>query len=99
MATEVAAGTARRSIKSLRSRTAWKALQTHYKQIRGLHLRRLFAEDPRRGERLTLEDVGLYLDYSKNRITDETIRLLVQLAEESGLRSRIDAMFSGKKLT
>ena len=98
MATEVAAGTARRSIKSLRSRTAWKALQTHYKQIRGLHLRRLFAEDPRRGERLTLEDVGLYLDYSKNRITDETIRLLVQLAEESGLRSRIDAMFSGEKI-
>jgi glucose-6-phosphate isomerase len=73
-------------------------LQAHYKQIRGLHLRRLFAEDPQRGERLTLEDVGLYLDYSKNRITDETIRLLVQLAEESGLRSRIDAMFSGEKI-
>jgi glucose-6-phosphate isomerase len=77
---------------------AWKALDAHYKKVRKLHLRRLFAEDPQRGERLTAEAVGIYLDYSKNRITDETVVLLLQLAEESGLRSRIDAMFRGEKI-
>ena len=82
----------------LTARRAWKALAAHYEQVRELHLRQLFAADPRRGERLTAEAVGLYLDYSKNRITDETLRLLLQLAEESGLRARIDAMFRGDKI-
>ena len=82
----------------LTRRQAWKALAAHYKQIRPLHLRELFAEDPQRGERLTAEAVGIYLDYSKNRITAETLTLLVQLAEESGLRERIDAMFRGDKI-
>ncbi len=77
---------------------AWKALEAHYEQVRELHLRKLFADDPGRGERMTAEAVGLYLDYSKNRITDETIRLLVELAGESGLRARIDAMFGGEKI-
>src|SRR6266852_21523 len=66
---------------------AWKALETHNKAIRGLHLRKLFADDPKRGERMTAEAAGIYLDYSKNRITDETILLLLQLAEECGLRA------------
>ena len=82
----------------LTQRAAWKALEAHYKKIRKLHLRRLFAKDPQRGERLTAEAVGIYLDYSKNRITDETVKLLLQLAEESGLRSHIDAMFRGEKI-
>ncbi len=82
----------------LTQRPAWKALEAHYQQIRGVHLRALFAQDPRRGERFAAEAVGIYLDYSKNRITDETIRLLVRLAEECGLRSRIDAMFRGEKI-
>src|ERR1035437_9989451 len=82
----------------LTERTAWKALEAHYPKVRDLHLRKLFAEDPNRGERMTAEAVGIYLDYSKNRITDETVRLLLQLAEESGLRSRIDAMFRGEKI-
>ena len=82
----------------LTQRAAWKALEAHYKKIRKLHLRKLFAKDPQRGERLTAEAVGIYLDYSKNRITDETVKLLLQLAEESGLRSRIDAMFRGEKI-
>ena len=73
----------------------WKL--THQK-MRDLHLRQLFADDPGRGERLTAEAAGLFLDYSKNRVTDETLRLLVQLAEESGLRARIDAMFRGEKI-
>src|SRR2546427_6820908 len=77
---------------------AWKALAEHYQQMRQRHLRQLFAQDPRRGERLTAEAAGLYLDYSKNRITDETLDLLLQLAEESGLRARIDAMFGGEKI-
>ena len=85
-------------LKPLTRRQAWKALEAHYKQVRPLHLRELFAEDPQRGERLTAEAVGIYLDYSKNRITDETLTLLVQLAEESGLRERIDAMFRGEKI-
>ena len=80
------------------ARPAWKALQAHYQKVQGLHLRNLFEEDPHRGERLTAEASGLYLDYSKNRITDETLKLLLQLAEESGLRKRIDAMFRGEKI-
>jgi len=79
-------------------RKAWKALQAHHKNVRDLHLRKLFADDPKRGERMTAEAVGLYLDYSKNRVTDETLKLLLQLAEESGLRERIDAMFRGEKI-
>src|SRR5947209_36650 len=82
----------------LRQRPAWKALEAHYQKVRNLHLRRLFADDPGRGERLTAEAVGLYLDYSKNRVTDRTLELLVQLAEESGLRARIAAMFRGDKI-
>ena len=77
---------------------AWKALESHYNEVRGSHLRQLFAEDPSRGERLTAEAAGLYLDYSKNRITDQTLKLLVQLAEQAGLRDRIDAMFRGEKI-
>jgi len=81
------------------SRTdAWSALRAHQQKIRDLHLRTLFADDPRRGERLTVEAAGLYLDYSKNRITDETLRLLLALAETAGLRRRIDAMFAGEKI-
>src|SRR4029453_9063142 len=82
----------------LTARPAWKALAPHYQQGREFHLRTLFADDPTRGERITVEAVGLYLDYSKNRITDETLQLLLQLAEESGLRARIDAMFRGDKI-
>ncbi|MGA2349178.1 MAG: glucose-6-phosphate isomerase [Terracidiphilus sp.] len=78
--------------------SAWTALQAHYEQVHNLHLRDLFAADPGRGERLTAEAVGLFLDYSKNRITDETIKLLVELARESGLQSKIDAMFRGDKI-
>src|SRR3989440_1521370 len=84
--------------RSLSQRPAWRALQAHYETIRDVHLRTLFAEDPRRGERLAAEAVGLYLDYSKHRITDETIPLLVQLAEDRGLRARIDAMFRGEAI-
>jgi glucose-6-phosphate isomerase len=85
-------------IAPLTSRPAWKALEAHHEKVRDLHLRALFAQDPQRGERLTAEAAGLYLDYSKNRITDETLDLLLQLAEESGLRARIDAMFGGQKI-
>ncbi len=88
----------RAKLTPLTKRPAWKALAAHYKQARAWHLRELFAEDPKRGERLTADAVGLYLDYSKHRITDETLALLLQLAEESGLRERIDAMFRGEKL-
>jgi len=77
---------------------AWKALSAHFQKVGRLHLRELFAQDPTRGPRLTLEAAGLYLDYSKNRITDETLALLLQLAEQSGLRARIDAMFGGEKI-
>jgi glucose-6-phosphate isomerase len=82
----------------LTARPAWKALEAHQAQLRDVHLRQLFADDPQRGQRLTAEAVGLYLDYSKNRITAETCKLLVQLAEECGLRARIDAMFAGEKI-
>jgi glucose-6-phosphate isomerase len=86
------------AIKTLNRRPAWKALATHYKEMGNWHLRDLFADDAQRGERLTAEAVGLYLDYSKNRITKETVRLLAKLAEECGLRERIDAMFRGDKI-
>jgi glucose-6-phosphate isomerase len=86
------------SIPVLRTRPAWISLEKHHREIDGLHLRQLFAEDRERGERLAVEAVGIYLDYSKNRITDETVRLLLQLAQESGLRDRIDAMFRGEKI-
>ena len=79
-------------------RQAWKNLTAHYKKVRELHLRKLFAEDPKRGELMTAQAVGLFLDYSKNRITMETLKLLIKLAEESGLRGRIDAMFRGEKI-
>ena len=82
----------------LTKRPAWKALALHCKKIKPLHLRKLFAADPKRGQRLTAEAVGLFLDYSKNRVTDQTLKLLLQLAKESGLRDRIDAMFSGEKI-
>jgi glucose-6-phosphate isomerase len=82
----------------LRGRPAWKALEQHYAELEPQHLRDLFAADPTRGERMTLEAVGLYLDYSKNRITDETLRLLVQLAQESGVEAHRDAMFRGDKI-
>lgn len=84
--------------KSLRDRPAWKALEAHYADVRELHLRQLFADDPKRGERFALDAAGLYLDYSKNRVTDETLKLLLQLAEECGLRGRIDAMFNGEQI-
>jgi glucose-6-phosphate isomerase len=79
-------------------RSAWSALASHYSSGSKLHLRQLFADDPKRGQRMAIEAVGLYLDYSKNRVTEETLKLLVQLAEESGLRARIDAMFRGEKI-
>lgn len=86
------------AIEPITARPAWKALASHSESMRGLHLRQLFAEDPRRGERMALEQVGIYFDYSKNRVTDETLKLLVQLAEQAGLRERIDAMFRGEKI-
>jgi glucose-6-phosphate isomerase len=82
----------------LKKRKAWVDLKDHYEEVRGQHLKKLFAEDPQRGERMTAEAVGIFLDYSKNRITDRTVKLLVQLAEDSGLRSHIDAMFRGEKI-
>src|SRR5665647_1219194 len=77
---------------------AWRSLEEHSSKVRQLHLRQLFADDPKRGERMTAEAVDVYFDYSKHRVTDETLRLLLQLAEESGLRARIDAMFRGEKI-
>ena len=94
MAARVEAITKRPTVKH----QAWKDLQTHYKKVKDLHLRQLFAEDPKRGEGMTAEAVGLFLDYSKNRITGETLRLLIQLAEESRLNERVDAMFRGEKI-
>ena len=78
--------------------SAWKVLASHYKTISKLHLRQLFADDPKRGQSMTVDSLGLYLDYSKNRATNDTLKLLIQLAEESGLKARIDAMFSGEKI-
>src|SRR5688572_30549111 len=82
----------------LTERRTWNALATHHDSVGPIHLRKLFADDPKRGERMTAEGAGLYLDYSKNRITAETLQLLLQLADESGLRERIDAMFRGDKI-
>jgi glucose-6-phosphate isomerase len=92
MATKVQAITKRPTVR------AWSKLGTHYKAVSKLHLRELFADDPKRGERMTVDALGLYLDYSKNCVTDETLKLLFQLAEESGLKTRIDAMFAGEKI-
>jgi glucose-6-phosphate isomerase len=86
------------TVAPLRKRPAWSALEEHQRKIAGTHLRQLFADDAKRGERLTVEAAGVYLDYSKNRITDETLGLLLQLAEQSGLREHIDAMFRGDKI-
>ena len=86
------------SMPLLRRRPAWALLEKHYQKLKAVHLRQLFADDRERGESLAIEAAGLYLDYSKNRITDETLRLLLQLARESGLRERIDAMFRGDKI-
>ncbi len=85
-------------VRSLTALPAWKALEAHHRQVGGLHLRQLFADDPSRGERMTAEAAGIYLDYSKNRVTDETLALLLRLADERGLRGRIDAMFRGEKI-
>ena len=82
----------------LPDRRAWKALKAHSEKLREVHLRKLFADDPGRGERLTAEAAGIFLDYSKNRVTGETIGLLLQLAEESGLKARLEAMFRGEKI-
>src|SRR5262245_15343611 len=85
-------------VEPLTDRKAWKALAGHFQAMRTVHLRDLFAQDSGRGQRMTVEGAGLFLDYSKNRVNDDTLRLLVGLAEESGLRSRIDAMFRGDKI-
>src|SRR6201985_3255638 len=86
------------AIQSLTGRPGWKALEAHFQKVRDLHLRQLFAEDQGRGERFVVEGAGLYLDYSKNRVTNETVSLLLQLADECGLRDKIDAMFRGDKI-
>src|SRR2546430_1617643 len=86
------------TVKSLTQRKAWKELATHHKKLAKLHLRELFAKDPTRGERLTAHAAGLLLDYSKNRITDTTFKLLLRLAKESGLEERRQAMFNGEKI-
>src|SRR6202166_4804037 len=86
------------AIQSLTDRPGWKALESHPQKIRELHRRQLFADDPKRGERLITEAVGILLDCSKNPVTDETIGLLFQLAEQCGLRARIDALFAGEKI-
>jgi glucose-6-phosphate isomerase len=83
---------------ALTQRPAWQALETHYQKIKDVHLRHLFAADPQRGERFAIDEVGMYFDYSKHRITDETLRLLITLAEECRLRDRIDAMFRGDQI-
>src|SRR5262245_45571211 len=82
----------------LTERTAWKELRAHHARVGAAHLRQLFAADPERGKKLTLDSAGIYFDYSKNRITDETVRLLVLLAEESGVRERTRAMFAGERI-
>ena len=94
MAARVEVITKRQAVKG----QVWKELADHYKKVRTVHLRKLFADDPKRGERLTAQGAGIYLDYSKNRITEKTMKLLVELAKESGLRERMDAMFRGDKI-
>jgi hypothetical protein len=91
-------GASMTSTQPITERPAWKNLQAHYQKVRELHLRKLFADDPRRGEQMTLETAGIYLDYSKNRITAETLRLLLDLADAANLRARVDAMFRGEKI-
>ena len=86
------------SVKPIPEPKAWQDLAKHYEQLRGQHLKQMFADDPKRGERFTLQAAGIFLDYSKNRITDDTLKLLLQLADEAGLRERIDAMFRGDKI-
>jgi glucose-6-phosphate isomerase len=86
------------SVSALRRRPAWEALEQHYQKIKGVHFRQLFADDQKRGARLAADAAGIYFDYSKNRITDEMVKLLLQLARESGLRERIDAMFRGERI-
>ena len=98
MATRATSDATPQPLVPLTKRKAWQALQTHHEKVRDLHLRKLFADDPKRGERMTAEAAGIFLDYSKNRVTDETLKLLVELAEESGVRVHIDAMFRGDKI-
>ena len=98
MAANPKAKTKPSTIKPLAKRKSWNALKEHYKKLKPIHLRELFEDDPKRGEKYALDAVGVYLDYSKNRVTDKTLKLLVQLAKESGLRERIDAMFRGDKI-
>ncbi len=86
------------TVKPLTERTTWKALGSHHSATKDLHLRELFTSDPSRGERMTAEASGLFLDYSKNRVTNETLNLLFGLANESGLRAGIEAMFGGEKI-
>src|SRR5947209_14792881 len=86
------------SVRQLRDRPAWKALERHYEEVRGKHLREMFAADPTRGERLVAEGAGLFLDYSKNRIDEETVQLLGALAAQSGVPDRIEAMFTGERI-
>src|ERR1700743_3201712 len=86
------------SVPPLRERPAWNALEEHYDDIHNRHLREFFAEDETRGERLTAEGAGLFLDYSKNRVTDETLKLLIELAQQSGLAERTEAMFRGERI-
>jgi glucose-6-phosphate isomerase len=98
MVTSLATSNKGEGVQPLTQSRAWKALQAHYEQVRGLHLRDLFAGDPGRGERLAVDALGLFFDYSKNRVTDETIKLLFDLTRESGLQSKIEAMFRGDKI-
>jgi len=86
------------TVPALRKRPTWATLEAHHQKMKGRHLRQLFGEDPKRGERLACETAGIYLDYSKNLVTDETLTLLLRLAQESGLRERIEAMFRGEKI-
>ena len=85
------------NVPPFRERPAWALLQQHCQTVRSRHLRRDFADDPKRGERMVAEGAGVFLDYSKNRITDETVSLLLRLAEESGLRAHVEAMFTGRR--
>src|SRR4051812_39054478 len=95
---EKAPNTNMQQTEPLPTRKAWMSLKTHGQNMIRTHLRDLFAADAKRGERFVLEAAGIFLDYSKNRVTEETLKLLVQLAEESGLRQRIQAMFGGEKI-
>src|SRR5450631_3136286 len=98
MSKSVAKVSKSKAVRPLKELKAWKALKAHHKKVGDLHLRDLFAADSKRGKQMTVEAMGLFLDYSKNRITGETLKLLIKLAQESGLQSRIDAMFRGDKI-